>query len=135
MRRRDGGRSARWVELAQRRVPAGVAVVVIALTWLVVTAVAHGAETPEQRATALAGQMTHLGFPSSAGEPPRQLKAFARVSLRAGRARTARLKLDPSSFEVFDEAANDWKTTPGTYQIYVGASSRNLPLQASVTVP
>ncbi len=76
----------------------------------------------------------YLGFPSAAGEPPRQLKAFGKVSLGAGRAKTVRLELDRSSFQVFDEASNDWKTTPGTYRIFVGTSSRNLPLQASVAI-
>ena len=57
MRRRDAGR-ATWVRLARLPIPTWVAVVVIAATWLLVTAVAHGAETPEQRATALVGQMT-----------------------------------------------------------------------------
>ena len=77
----------------------------------------------------------YVGFPSGAGEPPRQLKAFGKVFLRPGRSAKVRLKLDRSSFQVFDEATNDWKTTPGTYRIYVGTSSRNLPLTASVTLP
>jgi beta-glucosidase len=77
----------------------------------------------------------YVGFPSSAGEPPRQLKAFGKVFLRAGASKEVKLKLNRTSFQVFDEATDDWKTIPGAYRIYVGTSSRNLPLTASVTLP
>lgn len=76
----------------------------------------------------------YVGDPSSAGEPPRQLKAFQKVFLKPHHSKKVRLELERSSFQIFDEANNSWKTTPGTYQIYVGTSSRDLPGRAVVTV-
>jgi beta-glucosidase len=74
----------------------------------------------------------YLGFPPGAGEPPRQLKAFAKVELKPGRSKKVQLRLDGSSFEVYDEASGSWTTPPGKYKIYVGTSSRDLPLRASI---
>ena len=70
----------------------------------------------------------------SAGEPPRQLKAFRKVFLGATAPERVTLRLDRSSFQVFDEGRARWKTAPGKYRIYVGTSSRDLPLRASVDV-
>ena len=74
----------------------------------------------------------YVGDPARAGEPPRQLKAFRKVFLEAGASQRVTLELGRSSFQVFDEASNHWKTTPGTYGIFVGTSSRDLPLKTSV---
>jgi beta-glucosidase len=76
----------------------------------------------------------YLGYPAGAGEPPRQLKAFQNVFLEPDHSKRVRLEFDRSSFQVFDEASNSWTITPGTYQIYVGTSSRDLPGRAAVTV-
>jgi len=76
----------------------------------------------------------YVGYPSNAGEPPRQLKAFRKVFLGAHRSKRVTLDLDRSSFGVYDEAGSRWKTVPGKYRIYVGTSSRDLPLSASVRV-
>jgi beta-glucosidase len=76
----------------------------------------------------------YVGFPPKTGEPPRQLKAFGKARIGPGRARTIRLNLNRSSFRYFNETANGWRTRPGTYRIYVGTSSRNLPLRARVRV-
>ncbi len=76
----------------------------------------------------------YVGFPSSTAEPPRQLKAFDKIFLRPGESGTATFHLDRSSFQTFDEASNSWVTTAGTYTVYVGTSSRDLPLQSSLSV-
>ena len=76
----------------------------------------------------------YVGYPSSAGEPPRQLKAFKKVFLGAHRSKRVKLSLDRSSFAVFDEARHGWRTAAGKYRIYAGTSSRDLPLSASVRV-
>lgn len=76
----------------------------------------------------------YLGFPISAGEPPRQLKAFARVFLNPGQSRTVRLDLDRSGFEFFDASRKVWTVTAGRYRLYVGISSRDLPLTSQITV-
>ncbi len=76
----------------------------------------------------------YLGFPAAAGEPPRQLKGFARAFLRPGRGRTVHLALARTSFERFDTTRNAFAIVPGTYRLYVGSSSRDLPLERSLRV-
>ena len=76
----------------------------------------------------------YVGYPSSTGEPPRQLKAFKKVFLGPHRSKRVKLSLDRSSFAVFDEARHGWRTAAGKYRIYAGTSSRDLPLSASVRV-
>ena len=72
--------------------------------------------------------------PSANGEPPRQLRAFAKVQLRAGETKPVSLTLDEHSFSIFDSALHGWKTPVGVYNILVGTSSRDLPLLAHVRV-
>jgi beta-glucosidase len=76
----------------------------------------------------------YVGFAAAAGEPPRQLKAFARVFLRPGRAGTVRLRLSRASFEFFDQSRGRWTVAPGRYHVYVGTSSRSLPLTGHITL-
>ena len=72
--------------------------------------------------------------PSGNGEPPHQLRAFAKVQLKAGETKPVSLTFDQHSFSVFDTSLHRWKTPSGVYQILVGTSSRDLPLHAGVTI-
>jgi beta-glucosidase len=76
----------------------------------------------------------YVGDPAAAGEPPHQLKGFAKVSLRPGERRHVTLTLDRRAFSVWDSAAQRWTTTPGRYTVAVGDSSRDLPLSATVAM-
>lgn len=77
----------------------------------------------------------YLGFPASAGEPPRQLKGMAKVALKPGEEQTVRVHLDSDAFRYWDEKANAWATAPGAYQVMVGRSSRDIVYTANVTAP
>jgi beta-glucosidase len=68
------------------------------------------------------------------GEPPRQLRAFARVDLEPGASRTVELHLDARSFSSWDDATRRWIAPAGEYQVFVGDSSADLPLSAPVTL-
>lgn len=76
----------------------------------------------------------YLRYPPAAGEPPRQLRAYAKVFLRPRAARRVRLALGPESFRMFDEARGAWRTVPGSYRISVGTSARDLPLSRSIRI-
>ncbi|HEY4415052.1 MAG TPA: glycoside hydrolase family 3 C-terminal domain-containing protein [Verrucomicrobiae bacterium] len=78
----------------------------------------------------------YVGFPSTTAipQPPAQLKGFEKVALKPGQTRHVRLKLDARSFAYWDTNTHGWKIMPGTYQIMAGSSSRDLPLQTSVTI-
>jgi len=77
----------------------------------------------------------YVGIPSTAvPEPPKWLKGFQKVTLTPGQMTQVQLTLDMRSFAYWDITSESWKVVPGTYQIMVGDSSRNLPLQAPVTI-
>jgi beta-glucosidase len=78
----------------------------------------------------------YLGDPSGAGEPPRQLAGFQRVSLGAGQSAQVSFTITPQQESWWDDPANGWTQTEGTYNIYVGDSSdpSGLPLSGSYTV-
>ena len=78
----------------------------------------------------------YLGDPAAAGEPPRQLKGFQKVTLRPGESTTVRFTLGGHDLSYWDDAANGWVVADGQYHVYVGDSSAlaNLPLRGSFTV-
>jgi beta-glucosidase len=78
----------------------------------------------------------YLSDPASAGEPPRQLAGFERVSLAAGQSRQVTFQVTPRSEEWWDATANGWSSDPGAYGVYVGDSSAlsDLPLSGSFTL-
>ena len=78
----------------------------------------------------------YLGDPKTAGEPPRQLKGFARVTLRPGQSATVSFPLTGHDLSYWDDAANGWVVPAGAFTVYVGDSSAlaGLPLRAPLTV-
>ena len=55
--------------------------------------------------------------------PLKSLRAFARVSVKAGQKATAVMELDSKSFEFWDPTTNTMRVKPGKYEILVGTSS------------
>lgn len=76
----------------------------------------------------------YVKHPAADGEPPHQLRAFAKVRLKPGETKTAHLTLDGTSFSIFSPGAHRWVHRAGTYEILAGTSSRDLPLHRSVQV-
>lgn len=66
--------------------------------------------------------------------PVRELKGFCKVDLQPGEAKDVSFALDKRSFAYWSEALHDWHVLSGEYAVLVGASSRDLPLQAKVSV-
>ena len=75
----------------------------------------------------------YVGLPSSAGEPPKRLVAWQRVELAPGASKAVNLDLDPEYLSIFNVDRDAWQLVPGDYKIFVGTSSRDTPLTASVT--
>ncbi|MDN3353800.1 glycoside hydrolase family 3 C-terminal domain-containing protein [Actinomadura sp. DC4] len=75
----------------------------------------------------------YVGDPASTGEPVHQLKGFQRVDLQPGQSQTVHFTVTAHDLAHWADPSG-WTTTPGTYQILVGDSSRNLPLSGSVNV-
>ncbi len=76
----------------------------------------------------------YLGFPGAAGEPPKLLKGFSKIPLAPGQTEHVVFNLDWLDLANWDAAARGWLVTPGTFQVLVGSSSRDLRLTGSFTV-
>ncbi|MES2221427.1 MAG: glycoside hydrolase family 3 C-terminal domain-containing protein, partial [Acidobacteriota bacterium] len=72
--------------------------------------------------------------PEMNGEPPRQLRGFKKIDLRAGQSRWVRLELNSRAFSIYDPDLHTWKMPDGKYKILAGTSSRNLPLRREIEV-
>jgi beta-glucosidase len=73
----------------------------------------------------------YLGLPSSAGEPPRQLEAFKRVTLAAGGSRRVTFRL--TGVQLARWSGGHWRIPAGSYRLYAGDSSAlaQLPVRSS----
>jgi beta-glucosidase len=76
----------------------------------------------------------YVSFPPSAGEPPRQLKGFQKVTLSAGQSQRVSFRLNSSAFSYWDTKGHNWVVASGTFRIFVGNSSRNQPLRGSYQI-
>jgi beta-glucosidase len=76
----------------------------------------------------------YVGQPAANNEPPHQLRAFAKVQLEPGETKPVSLTLDERSFSGFDPSQHRWVSPQGTYEIFIGTSSRDLPLHSRITI-
>jgi beta-glucosidase len=76
----------------------------------------------------------YLGFPASTGEPPKQLKAYARVFLAPGTSQSVALGLGRRSFAHWSLRSHGWRVSPGCYRVMIGSSSRTIARQAVIAV-
>jgi beta-glucosidase len=72
----------------------------------------------------------YLGIP---GAPIKQLRGFDKQSLDPEEAYTATFELQRRDLSIWDTTAQKWLLQNGNYQVYVGTSSRNLPLNGTLT--
>jgi len=63
----------------------------------------------------------------------KSLRGFSRVSLRAGETRTVEFTLRASDLALYDREGK-WVVEPGRFTVWVGASSRNLPLSGGFEI-
>ncbi|MCW2772638.1 MAG: hypothetical protein JWN91_964 [Nocardioides sp.] len=73
----------------------------------------------------------YVGAPRAAHEPLRQLKAYRKVHLAPGQTRTVHLRLARNDLAAWNPGSG-WRVAPGTYRLYVGDSSRSLPLHTHI---
>ena len=66
--------------------------------------------------------------------PVQELKGFQKVWLEPGESKEITLTLDNRAFAFFNVNTNDWCVESGKFEIRVGASSRDIKLQATLTV-
>jgi beta-glucosidase len=70
---------------------------------------------------------------SKVERPIRELKGFQKVYIGRGESRRVTLELGLRDLAYWDATTHDWAIEPGTYQLWVGGSSRDLPLQGTLS--
>jgi len=83
-----------------------------------------GAETAE----------VYVTLPSAAGEPFKRLVAWEKVELAPGEAKTVTTALDPHYLSIFNADRDAWELVPGDYEVHVGGSSRETPLNGRLAI-
>ena len=69
---------------------------------------------------------------SKIDRPAHELKGFARVELKPGESQKLLVRLDRSAFSYWSPEKKDWVLEPGTFEVQVGASSRDIRLKDQV---
>jgi beta-glucosidase len=64
--------------------------------------------------------------------PVRELKRFQRVELKPGESKTLQFTLDRAALSYWSAEKRDWVADPGTFEIQVGSSSRDIRLRATL---
>jgi beta-glucosidase len=75
----------------------------------------------------------YVGFPSSAGEPPKQLKAFEKVELGRRQSTTVTFRLTRRDLSSWSTRQHRWVTHPGSYRVMIGSSSRDIRTTARLS--
>jgi len=66
--------------------------------------------------------------------PHKELKAFQRTTIAAGKTQSVTLEVPVAELRYWDETSNGWKLENGTIEVFVGTSSAKLPLTAKITI-
>ena len=76
----------------------------------------------------------YLGFPSSAGEPLRQLKGFRKVHLSPGQKESVVFNLTDRDVSIWDVETHSFTVEKGTFEVFVGSSSRQFEASGKIEV-
>ena len=71
---------------------------------------------------------------SKIDRPEHELKGFQRVELKAGEVRTVKFSIDNAALSYWSPATKAWTAEPGTFEVQVGASSRDIRLKAPLVL-
>ena len=66
--------------------------------------------------------------------PEKELKGFTKIYLEPGESKKATIELTRDAFSWYDVAAGDFVTKPGTYDVMLGFSSRDIKQSQKVTI-
>ncbi|HEV2989143.1 MAG TPA: glycoside hydrolase family 3 C-terminal domain-containing protein [Candidatus Angelobacter sp.] len=72
---------------------------------------------------------------ASLPHPAKELKGFARVSLRPGEKQRVTLTLNERSLSHYDVGSKQWRAEPGQFEILVGRSVKRIELRGMLMLP
>ncbi|KAI1501946.1 glycoside hydrolase family 3 protein [Biscogniauxia marginata] len=73
-------------------------------------------------------------YVSIPGAPARQLRGFEKPSVNVSSSATVEFELNRRDLSVWDVVAQKWYLQEGEYGVFVGGSSRDLPLEGTLTI-
>ncbi|MEP6885937.1 MAG: glycoside hydrolase family 3 C-terminal domain-containing protein [Gammaproteobacteria bacterium] len=76
----------------------------------------------------------YVALPATSGEHFHRLAGWQRVALEAGQHMQVTVAMEPLTLAVFDERKDAWSWPKGRYTVFVGGSSRSLPLHAEAAL-
>ncbi|MEO8852968.1 MAG: fibronectin type III-like domain-contianing protein, partial [Ginsengibacter sp.] len=77
----------------------------------------------------------YIGKPNSSVErAEKELKAFKKVMVPSGNEVTVTLSVPVKSLAYYDEAKSRWVVEPGTYNLMVGKSSRDIESTETINI-
>jgi beta-glucosidase len=79
-------------------------------------------------------QLYVKNFIGMENRPEKELKDFTKIALQPGETKTVTFTLNYRSFAYFNETARDWFVESGLYHILIGASSRDIRLDAPIQI-
>lgn len=74
----------------------------------------------------------YVRYPSAAGEPPLQLRNYAKLEIPAGRTVRTAMLLNPRAFSTWNTMYSRWEVPVGAFTVLIGESSAKIVLEAAV---
>ena len=75
----------------------------------------------------------YVGLKESAViRPTKELKGFVKVFLKAGESKKDTIPFDDKTFRYFNTKTNKWEVEKGVYDLYIGASSKDICLESTI---
>jgi beta-glucosidase len=68
---------------------------------------------------------------STVDRPVKELKGFRRVMLNPGETQDVSFELDKAALSFYSVAKDDWVAEPGAFEVWIGASSRDIRLKGT----
>jgi beta-glucosidase len=68
----------------------------------------------------------YIGYPESANEPPKVLRGFEKVSVKKGKKENVSISFSKTELSVWDTESDSWVIPSGKFNLYIGASSRDI---------
>jgi beta-glucosidase len=81
-----------------------------------------------KREGAEAAQLYIRDVEASQPRPVKELKGFAKVSLKPGETKKVEIEIDESTLAYYSPARNGWVVERGAFQVMVGSSSKDIRL-------
>ena len=76
----------------------------------------------------------YVSYPSSANEPPHQLKGFNSTMLQPGESSSVFINFRQRDLSIWDVHSHSWSAVKGTFTFAVGSSSTDIRASTTLTM-